>query len=109
MTATLTAILQETPPALSTLDPEIPPALDRVVMRVSRRPDERFQSAHELGLALDAVLKAPAGASWLTEVEERNPYPGLQSFTEKDAGASSVGKTRSRRCGSGSSIAAFSR
>ena len=67
MTATLTAILQETPPAPSTLDGEIPHALDWVVMRcLEKAPDERFPSAHELGLALDAVLKAPAGAAWLT-------------------------------------------
>ena len=37
-------------------------------------------------VALDAVLAAPGEAAALLEVEERSPYPGLQSFTEKDAG-----------------------
>ena len=31
------------------------------------------------------MLQAPAGAASLQEVEERSPYPGLSSFTEKDA------------------------
>ncbi len=48
--------------------------------------EERFQSAHELAVALEAVLKAPAGAASLAAAEERSPYPGLQSFTEKNAG-----------------------
>ncbi len=85
--ATLTAILHETPPAPSSLDAKIPPALDRIVTRcLEKRPENRFESARELALALEAVLEAPPGTAWLTEVEERRPYPGLQSFTEKDAG-----------------------
>ncbi len=86
-TATLAAILHDTPPAPSSMDAGIPPALDRVVKRcLEKNPEERILTAHELALALEAVLQAPAGAAWLTEVEERSPYPGLQSFTEKDAG-----------------------
>jgi hypothetical protein len=47
--------------------------------------EERFQGAHDLALALEAVLAAPVGSALLREVEERSPYPGLQSFTERDA------------------------
>ena len=36
-------------------------------------------------MVLEAVLAAPSGAAALREVEERSPYPGLSSFTEKDA------------------------
>jgi WD40 repeat protein len=87
MAATLTAILHETPPAPSTLDHEIPPALDWLIKRcLEKTPEERFPGAHDLAQALEAVLNAPAAAAWLSEVEERNPYPGLQAFTEKDAG-----------------------
>ena len=48
-------------------------------------PEERFQSAHDLALSLEAVLQAPAGSASLQDVEERSPYPGLSSFKEKDA------------------------
>jgi WD40 repeat protein len=85
---TIAAILQETPLALSATDASIPRALDGIVSRcLEKRREERFQGAHDLGLALEAVLAAPAGSAALQEVEERSPYPGLASFTEKDAPA----------------------
>jgi serine/threonine protein kinase len=41
-------------PAPSTYRPEIPPALDAIVMRaVDRDPEQRFQSAEELAIALE--------------------------------------------------------
>ena len=84
--ATLTAILQETPPELTSVDRGIPPAVDGIVRRcLDKRREERFQGAHDLSLALEAVLAAPTGAALLQEVEERSPYPGLSSFTEKDS------------------------
>ena len=86
VTATLTAILHESPPDPSTVDEAIPPALDKVVRRcLEKNREDRYPAARELALALEAVLQAPPGAAWLTEVEERRPYPGLMSFTEKDA------------------------
>jgi serine/threonine protein kinase len=43
------------PPSL--LRPEIPPALDEIVLRaLAREPERRFQSAHDLSEALDAFL-----------------------------------------------------
>ena len=64
----------------------IPPALERDRGPVpGEGPGERFQSAHDLALSLEAVLQAPAGSASLQDVEERSPYPGLSSFTEKDA------------------------
>jgi WD40 repeat protein len=84
--ATLSAILQQTPPPLTSADPTIPRALDGIVSRcLEKRREERFQGAHDLGLALETLLAAPAGSVALDEVEERSPYPGLASFTEKDA------------------------
>ncbi|MEO8053856.1 MAG: protein kinase [Acidobacteriota bacterium] len=84
-TATLAAILQETPLSLTTIDASIPRALDGIVRRcLEKRREERFQGAHDLGLALEAVLAAPTGSAFLDEVEERSPYPGMSSFTEKD-------------------------
>jgi WD40 repeat protein len=84
--ATLSAILQETPPPLTSVDASIPRAVDGIVARcLEKRREERFQGAHDLGLALETALAVPAGSVALEEVEERSPYPGLASFTEKDA------------------------
>jgi WD40 repeat protein len=84
--ATLSAILQGTPPPLTSVDASIPRAVDGIVARcLEKRREERFQGAHDLGLALETALAVPAGSVALEEVEERSPYPGLASFTERDA------------------------
>jgi len=84
--ATLTAIVNETPLDLSLRQPGIPAGVDRIVRRcLEKRREERYQSAQELAAALEAVLQGGSTASALREVEERSPYPGLSSFTEKDA------------------------
>ena len=84
--ATLAAILDETPPDLSSLGRGIPSASSGIVRRcLEKDREQRFGSARDLAFALEAVLAAPAGATSLEQVEERSPYPGLSSFTEKDA------------------------
>ena len=86
LAATFNAILNDDPPDLLSADRTLPPALHGIVRRcLEKRREERFQGAHDLALALEAVLQAPAGAPFLQQVEERSPYPGLSSFTEKDA------------------------
>jgi Tol biopolymer transport system component len=68
----MTAILKEDPPDLA--KPGVPPGLERVVRRcLEKRPEERFQSARDIGFALEAV----SGAS-----------------SPLTAGARSVGKRR---------------
>jgi Tol biopolymer transport system component len=53
---TLRAILGEDPPALSAVSSAVPPALERILRRcLEKRPEDRFQSAHDLALALEAV------------------------------------------------------
>jgi WD40 repeat protein len=85
--ATLTAILEETPSELVGLGKGVPPALSGIVQRcLAKGREERFRSAHDLALSLESVLSAPAGAASLDEVEIQSPYPGLASFTEKEAG-----------------------
>jgi len=86
LAGTLSAILHDDPPDLASVDRTLPPALDGIVRRcLAKLREERFQGAHDLALALEAVLQAPTGAAFLQQVEERSPYPGLSSFTEKDA------------------------
>jgi serine/threonine protein kinase/Tol biopolymer transport system component len=52
----LAAILTEDPPDLSASDPRISSALSRIVHRcLEKRPEERFQSARDLGFALEGL------------------------------------------------------
>jgi serine/threonine-protein kinase len=56
---TLHKLLHETPPRLSTVVPEIDADLEALVARaLAARPEDRFQSAHEMRDALDAWLEA---------------------------------------------------
>ena len=83
---TLTAILEETPAELSSLGRGVPPALSGIVRRcLEKEREERFRSAHDLALSLEAVLQAPAGRRACRRWRSESPYPGLASFTEKDA------------------------
>ena len=53
---TMTAVLHEDPPDLSTAERQVPPGLERLVRRcLEKRPEERVQSARDLAIALDAV------------------------------------------------------
>ncbi len=50
------AILRAEPPELSTIDPQVPATLDRVVRRcLEKRPEDRFQTAQDVAFALEAV------------------------------------------------------
>ena len=83
---TLTAIVEETPPDLESLGRGIPAAVAGIVRRcLEKAREDRYASGHDVAMVLEAVLAAPSGAAALQEVEERSPYPGLSSFTEKDA------------------------
>jgi WD40 repeat protein len=79
---TVTAILRDDPPQLGVI--AIPPAVERVMRRcLEKQPEDRFQSMHDLGLALEAVWGRDTEAD--AAEEEVRPYPGLSSFTEADA------------------------
>jgi eukaryotic-like serine/threonine-protein kinase len=55
---TLAAILNEEPPSLSLLAPKTPSGLIRVVKRcLEKNPEQRFQSASDLGFALETVAE----------------------------------------------------
>jgi eukaryotic-like serine/threonine-protein kinase len=56
---TMSAILREDPPELTTADPALSPALDRIVRRcLEKDPQHRFHSAHDLAFALESVTGA---------------------------------------------------
>jgi eukaryotic-like serine/threonine-protein kinase len=53
---TLNAILREDPPSLFESTQNVSPSLERIVRRcLEKRPEERFRTAHDLGIALDAI------------------------------------------------------
>jgi eukaryotic-like serine/threonine-protein kinase len=65
---TLHAVLTIDPPDLSTINERVPPPLARIAMRLLKKvPDARFQSALDLGWALEQVAGASAA-----------PAPGLK-------------------------------
>jgi Tol biopolymer transport system component len=60
---TMTAILREDPPELSTLGIEVSAALERVIRRcLEKRPEERFHSAADLAFAIRNSLGTTTGA-----------------------------------------------
>ncbi len=61
------AILKDEPPELSELNPKVSPALERIVRRcLEKQPEQRFQTASDLGFALSA-LTATSGPQIKTE------------------------------------------
>jgi eukaryotic-like serine/threonine-protein kinase len=59
----IAAILEREPPPISQLQPMSPPALDRVVkICLSKDPDDRFQTAHDLKLQLEWIRDAGSQA-----------------------------------------------
>ena len=54
----IAAVLERTPPPISTIQPASPPALDRVVKTcLAKDPDERFQSVHDVKLQLQWIAE----------------------------------------------------
>jgi predicted ATPase len=59
---TLHAVLRDEPPRLSEVTPAAPESVDRLVRRcLEKRREDRFQSAHDLALALEALAGVRPG------------------------------------------------
>ena len=53
---TMSAILNEDPPAVSQVAPNLPPGLQRIVNRcLAKNPEQRFQHASDVAFALEAI------------------------------------------------------
>jgi hypothetical protein len=94
----ITAILKEDPPDLTTKRADLSPALDRIVRHcLEKNPAERFQSARDVAFALEAlsgtaVSSAPVAAmrssrGWL------RPVLGAVALIAAGAGGIAVGRT----------------
>ncbi|MGZ4813180.1 MAG: protein kinase domain-containing protein [Terriglobales bacterium] len=63
---TMSAILKEEPPDLTETNRNLPPGLERIVRHcLEKNPEERFQSAHDIAFALDALtgVSSASGAA----------------------------------------------
>jgi Tol biopolymer transport system component len=69
---TMTAILNDDPPAITQTGANIPPALQRIVSRcLEKNPEQRFQSASDLAFALEALSDSGASAAVAIEAPSR--------------------------------------
>ena len=66
---TMTAILREDPPDLSTSRAELPPALERIVRHcLEKNPAERFQTARDVAFALEAFSGTAISSSRVADL-----------------------------------------
>ena len=57
----ISAIMSTDPPSISALQPVSPPALDRVVKKcLTKDPDDRWHSAHDVGIQLEWIAGSDA-------------------------------------------------
>ena len=67
---TMNAILKDDPPEISASNKNISPATDRMIRRcLEKTPEERFQSARDLGFALDALSGISSSAEPVVSAE----------------------------------------
>ena len=72
---TMSAILREDPPDLSTTNRNISPTLERIVAHcLEKNPDERFQSAQDLAFALDAVSSSSSSTAFAEQIESASSF-----------------------------------
>ena len=70
----MNSILKEDPPDLAATERKVPPALDRIIRRcLEKSPDERFQSARDVGFALEAISGMSASTSAQAAVQGSAP------------------------------------
>jgi Tol biopolymer transport system component len=61
---TMNAILKEDPPEFADINPNLPGALDRIVRRcLEKQPADRFHSAHDLAISLEALSGASSSST----------------------------------------------
>jgi tetratricopeptide (TPR) repeat protein len=88
----IAAILDATPPAMSTLQPLTPPALDRVVtICLAKDPDERWQSARDLATEIRWIAEERAAASLSEHAAPAPPVRSAARFATIAAGLAGIG------------------
>ncbi len=84
----IAAILEHTPPPVSAVQPMTPPAFDRVVRNcLAKDPEDRWQSAHDVGSELKWIAEAgsqagaPAPVVSKRRIRERVAWAGFAAAT----------------------------
>ncbi len=73
----MNAILKDEPPELSETNARISPQLEKIVRRcLEKKPEQRFQSASDLGFALGALSSSGSAGVPPTDPREPRPLPG---------------------------------
>src|SRR5215467_711857 len=97
---TMNAILNEEPASVSVLAPTAPLALQRIVQRcLEKNPEQRFQSAHDLAFALEALSdsgSSPAMGPFRAIRFWRRATGPPKSRTSGDAASAVVSRAPSR-------------
>jgi len=71
----IASVLASEPKPMNTLQPLVPPALERLVRAcLGKDPDERWQTAHDLKLQIDAIEELGSQAGVPAPVRERRNY-----------------------------------
>ncbi len=74
---TMSAILREEPPELSRGGTDLPAGIERIVARcLEKQPAARFQSAHDLAFALEALVGSSSGSGLRPALAEPVPARG---------------------------------
>ncbi len=72
----MAAILKDEPPAMSSLTPMTPPALDRVVKRcLAKDPDDRWQTARDMEVELKWIAESGSQAGMPAPIAATNKSP----------------------------------
>jgi serine/threonine protein kinase len=78
---TLNAILKEDPPSLFESAKDVSPVLERIVRRcLEKRPEERFRTAHDLAIALDAISTSSTRSLTAEALQAEEPRPRGRPF-----------------------------
>ena len=93
---TMSAILKEDPPPLSDARSAVPVALQQIVDRcLAKRPEDRFSSAHDLGLALETTT-AGSGVAQPAAATRRQTAPPAEPDRRPSLAARAVSSVRAR-------------
>jgi hypothetical protein len=88
---TMTAILREDPPELSATRADLPPALDRIVRHaLEKDPNDRFQSARDLGFNLQALGQTPSSGASAAVIAPRTQRVPLREITAWAVAAAAI-------------------
>ncbi len=106
---TLSLVSSAVVPAIMSLNPEVPPELERVIYKaLAREPDERFQSARELQVELTKILyglgeihDGATVAQHIHTVEDILPERSLEFTIDDDPELRTVRTRAARTAGSG--------